>query len=153
MAFGDVNSTSSFLFPMTMIMEAGLDPVRDLAAIHMTGSHANSLAALVQGRVDAAALSFDSFEKAVNQGAVDPETVRIIAKSIPIPYPPIVMNSQLSQALKDKLKAAFEEVHRAPGVRPEMIRGYGGKRVDRYDTAFPAAEFDVAAQKLSLIHI
>ena len=82
-AFGDVNSTSSFVFPMTMIMEAGLDPVRDLAAIRLTGSHANSLAALVQGQVDAAALSFDSYDKAIAQGAVDPRTIRVVARSIP----------------------------------------------------------------------
>jgi len=148
-AFGDVNSTSSFVFPMTMIMEAGLDPVRDLSAIRLTGSHANSLAALVQGQVDAAALSFDSFDKAVGQGAVDPATVRVVARSIAIPYPPIVMNSRLPAPLRAKLKAAFGTVDTAPGVTPDMIRGYGGAKVDRYDTAFPAAKFNVAAAKMA----
>jgi len=147
-AFGDINSTTSFLFPITMLMEAGIEPVRDLARINLAGSHANSLTALTQGHVDAAALSFDSFEKAVNQGAVDATTVRIVAKSISIPYPPIVMNAKLEPELKAKLKASFSEVHKAPGVTPQMVRGYGGKPVDRYDTAFPAAEFDIAAQKM-----
>lgn len=148
-AFGDINSTSSFVFPMTMIMEAGLDPVRDLSKINLTGSHANSLAALIQGHVDAAALSFDSFEKAAKQGAVDPATMRVVAKSIPIPYPPIVMNAKLAAELKTKLKTAFSEVHQAAGMTPEMVRGYGGKQMDRYDTAFPAAEFNVAAAMMS----
>jgi phosphonate transport system substrate-binding protein len=148
-AFGDVNSTSSFVFPMTMIMDAGLDPVRDLGAIRLTGSHANSLAALVQGQVDAAALSFDSYDKAIAQGAVDPKTIRVVARSIPIPYPPLVMNTHLASPLKAKLKAAFGSVHTAPGVTPDMIRGYGGSKLDRYDTAFPAAKFDVAAAKMA----
>lgn len=148
-AFGDINSASSFLFPMTMIMDAGVDPVRDLARINLAGSHANSLAALTQKQVDAAALSFDSFEKAVNQGAVDATTVRIVAKSMPIPYPPIVMNARLPAALKATLKTSFGEVHHAPGVTSQMVRGYGGKPVDRYDTAFPAAAFDVAARKMA----
>ena len=147
-AFGDVNSTSSFVFPMTMIMDAGLDPVRDLAAIRLTGSHANSLAALVQDQVDAAALSFDSFDKAIAQGAVDPKTIRVVARSIAIPQPPIVMNSHLPPALKARLKAAFASVDKAPGVTPDMIRGYGGAKVDRYDTAFPPAKFNVAAGKM-----
>jgi phosphonate transport system substrate-binding protein len=148
-AFGDVNSTSSFVFPMTMIMDAGLDPVRDLAAIRLTGSHANSLAALVQGQVDASALSFDSFDKAIAQGAVDPRTIRVVARSIPIPQPPIVMNTRLPPALKAKLKAAFGGVDKAPGVTPDMIRGYGGAKVERYDAAFPPAKFNIAAAEMA----
>ena len=148
-AFGDVNSTSSFVFPMTMIMDAGLDPVRDLAAIRLTGSHANSLATLVQGQVDASALSFDSFDKAIEQKAIDPTTIRVVAKSIAIPYPPIIMNSRLPPALKAELKKAFADVNKAPGMAPDMIRGYGGEKLDRYDTAFPAAKFNVAAGQMA----
>ena len=135
-AFGDVNSTSSFVYPMAMIVDAGLDPVRDLAAIRMTGSHADSLAALVHGQADAAALSFDSFDKAVGEQAVDPATIRVVAKSPPIPYPPLIMNSPAGCRLKAKLRDAFAKVDKAPGITPDMIRGYGGKQVDRYDTAF-----------------
>jgi len=148
-AFGDVNSTSSFVYPMAMIVDAGLDPVRDLAAIRMTGSHADSLAALVHGQADAAALSFDSFEKAVHEHAVDPATLRIVAKSPPIPYPPLIMNARLDAGMKAKLRDAFARVHKAPGVTPEMIRGYGGKVMDRYDTAFSPAQFDVAGRVMA----
>lgn len=148
-AFGDVNSTSSFVYPMAMILQAGLDPARDLGQIRLAGSHANSLAALTQGQVDAAALSFDSFDKAVRQKAVDPKAVKVIARSEPIPYPPIIVNSKVPAALKARLRQAFSTVHTAPGVTPDMIRGYGGGRVDRYDTAFPPAKFDAAAAKMS----
>lgn len=148
-AFGDVNSTSSFVFPMTMIMEVGLDPVRDLAEIRLTGSHANSLAALVQNQVDAAALSFDSFDKAVAQGAVNPVAVRVVARSGPIPYPPLIMNTKLSPRLKSALRDAFGRVDKAPGVTPDMIRGYGGAKVDRYDTQFPADKFNIAAVQMA----
>ncbi len=148
-AFGDINSASSFVFPITMLMDAGLDPARDLAAIRLAGSHANSLAALVQGQVDASALSFDSFDKAIAQKAVDPATIRVVAKSMAIPYPPIVMNTKLAPALKDKLRKAFAAVDKAPGVTPDMIRGYGGARVDRYDTAFPPAKFNIAAAQMA----
>ena len=144
-AFGDVNSTSSFVFPMTMIMEAGLDPVRDLSEVRLTGSHANSLAALIQNQVDAAALSFDSFDKALSQGAVDPATIRVVARSIPIPYPPLIVNAKLAPKLKAELRDAFGRVDKAPGVTPDMIRGYGGGKVDRYDTQFPAEKFNIAA--------
>jgi len=148
-AFGDVNSTSSFVFPMAMILDAGLDPVKDLSEIRMTGSHANSLAALVQGQVDVAALSFESFDKAVGEHAVDPATIRVVARSIPIPYPPLVMNTHLSPQLKAKLREAFNAVATAPGVTPDMVRGYGGAKVDRYDSTFPPERFDIAAAMMA----
>lgn len=150
-AFGDVNSASSFVFPMAMIMEAGLDPVEDLGAIRLAGSHANSLAALVQGQVDAAALSFESFDKAARQGSVDPAAVRVVARSRPIPYPPIIMNTRLPPETKARLRRGFAEAHTAPGVTPEMIRGYGGKVVDRYDSAFPPERFETAARTMALL--
>jgi phosphonate transport system substrate-binding protein len=150
-AFGDVNSGSSFVFPMAMILQAKLDPIRDLSAIRMTGSHGNSLAALTQGQVDAAGLSFDSYEKAVNQGTIAGSQYRVIARSIPIPNPPLGMSNRLPKAMKLKLKAAFANVTRAPGVSPDMIRGYGGKKVDGYDTAFPEKKYAVAAQLMAQI--
>lgn len=151
LALGDVNSTSSFVIPVAMLVEAKLDPVTDLGALRLTGSHANSLAALLEKRVDAAALSFDSFEKAVREGVPGVEGVQVIARSEPIPYPPLVMNSKLPEALKTKLRQAFADVAKAPGIRPEMIRGYGGKQVDGYDSAFPAERFDDAARKMALV--
>jgi phosphonate transport system substrate-binding protein len=147
-AFGDVNSTSSFVFPIAMLLEAGIDPVKDLGALRLTGTHANSLAALIEGRVDAAALSFDSYEKAIRSGIPGARDVRVIARSEAIPYPPLVVNSRLSEERKQMLRQVFENVADAPDIRPEMIRGYGGAQVDGYDTRFPPERFDGAAQKM-----
>jgi phosphonate transport system substrate-binding protein len=151
MAFGDVNSASSFTFQMAMMMDAGIDPLRDLSQMRLTGSHANSLAALDQGLVDVASASFDSYEKAVRQNAIDPKQVVVVAKSMPIPYPPLAMHTKLPDYMKTRLKDAFNQVHKAPGVTPEMIRGYGGKKVDRYNADFPESEFNIAAQKLAQV--
>lgn len=150
-AFGDVNSTSSFIFPIAMLMEAGLDPVKDLGPLRLTGSHASSLAALIEGQVDAAALSFESYEKAVREGLPGAESVRVVARSEPIPYPPLVTNSRLPDDLRQALRRAFENVDQAPGIRPEMIRGYGGEQVDGYDADFPPQRFDSAARKMALL--
>jgi phosphonate transport system substrate-binding protein len=43
------------------------------------------------------------------------------------------MSTKLPAEVKAKLREAFNTVHTMPGVKPEMIRGYGGKKVDRYD--------------------
>lgn len=148
-AFGDVNSTSSFIFPITMLMEAGIDPVRDLGALRLTGTHANSLAALIEGRVDVAALSFDSYEKAVRSGIPGASDLRVVARSEAIPYPPLVMNSRLPDELKQELRQAFESVENSSNIQPEMIRGYGGAQVDGYDTQFSSEHFDGAARKMA----
>ena len=87
-AFGDVLSTSSFQYPVAMLLAQGVDPARDMSRIFMAGSHTNALAALREGRVDAAAASFNVFEKSVQSGAIDPEKVRVLEKSEPIPLPP-----------------------------------------------------------------
>jgi phosphonate transport system substrate-binding protein len=150
-AFGDVNSTSSFVYPIAMLLQAGIDPVKDLGPLRLTGSHANSLAALVEGQVDVAALSFDSYEKAVRSGVPGAEQVHVVARSDAIPYPPLVMNSRLPEALKRKLQQAFENIEEAPGIRPEMIRGYGGAQVDGYNTSFTPAHFDSAARTMALL--
>jgi phosphonate transport system substrate-binding protein len=147
-AFGDINSASAFVFPLAMILDAKLDPIRDLRSIRLTGSHANSLAALTQKQVDAASLSFESLEKAINQGVVSSRDIRVVARSVPIPNPPLGMNTKLSLEMKTKLKAAFGSIAQAPGVTPDMIRGYGGKRVEGYDPMFAEAQFDLPARMM-----
>lgn len=150
-AFGDVNSTSSFVFPLTMLMDAGIDPAKDLAEVRMTGSHASSLAALLQGQVDAAALSFESYEKAVRENVAGVRDVKVIARSDPIPNPPLVVNTRLPATTRERLRAAFHNIAKQPGITPEMIRGYGGGQVDGYDAHFSADQFAPAARKMTMV--
>lgn len=147
-AFGDVNSTSSFNYPIAMIIEAGVDPVKDLGKVHLTGSHANALGALAAGKVDGACAAFDSFEKAVANKQIDPSKFKVLAKSAPIPFPPLAMHPKLDPAVKKQLRDAFNNIHKAKDVRPDMIRGYGGKKVDRYDADYSETEFSKAMEAL-----
>lgn len=151
LALGDVNSTSSFVYPVAMLMDAGVNPARDMSQVVITGSHANSLKAVAEGKADVSGASFDSFEKAVKQGAIDPRKVRVLAKSEPIPQPPLAMSTALPAATREKLKDAFNGVHTAPGITPDMIRGYGGGKVDRYDASFPESGMDSAGKKMALV--
>jgi phosphonate transport system substrate-binding protein len=134
-----------------MILDAGLDPARDLSKIVLAGSHVASLTACAEGRVDAAAASFLSMEKAVNEKKLAADALRPLAKSEPIPNPPLALAGRLPAEIKKKLKEAFGHVHEAPGITPEMIRGYGGVKVDRYDASYAEAEFLKAAEKLARI--
>ncbi|PPK51092.1 phosphate/phosphite/phosphonate ABC transporter substrate-binding protein [Marinobacter persicus] len=131
-ALGDVNSTSSFNIPVAMLLREGVDPASDTAKVNLAGSHANVLSALSQGLVDVGGASFDSYEKALNAGAIDGNDIKVIAKSAPLPYPPLAIQPEVSADVKSRLRKAFNNVHTMPGIKPEQIRGYGGKQVDRY---------------------
>jgi len=131
-ALGDVNSTSSFNVPVAMMLTAGVNPARDAGAINMAGSHANVLKALGEGMVDAGGASFDSFEKAVNAKAIDPDKVKVVVKSAPIPYPPLAVHPKVAAGVKAKLRDSFNNIDKLPGIGKEQIRGYGGGKVDGY---------------------
>ncbi|MCC6574932.1 MAG: phosphate/phosphite/phosphonate ABC transporter substrate-binding protein [Planctomycetes bacterium] len=150
-AFGDPSSTSSFNYPAAMLLDAKIDPVKDLGKIVMAGSHVNSLMACAEGKVDACCASFDSLEKAVTDKKIEAGKLKAIKKSDPIPAPPIAMNPGLPADLKQKLRDGFATVHKAEGVTPDMVRGYGGKKVDRYDTEYKESEFMKAAEKLEVV--
>lgn len=150
-SFGDVNSTSSFNYPVAMLMAAGVDPARDLDELILAGSHANSLQALANGKVDAACASLDSYEKAVTAGSLDPSKLKMLQKSMPIPSPPLAMHVNLPAETKERLRDAFRHIHEQPGVTPESLRGYGGKIVDRYNAEFPEEQFDKAMAPLSAV--
>jgi len=149
LSVGSTSSTSSFNFPMAMIIDAGVDPVNDIKKVVITGSHTNSIAALKEGHTDAAAASFNSWEKAVNKGIIDPSKFRVLAKSEPIPNPPLAVNPNLPTEMKAKLKAAFNDIHKH--VNPELIRGYGGKKVDRYDANYSQDKMLATLDKLSKV--
>lgn len=150
-ALGSQHSASSFSYPLSMLSKAGVDPLRDLSAIRITGSHANSLLALQNGLVDAAGASFVSFERAVNQGGLKASDFRLLMKSDPIPNPPIAMHPELAPQVKASLRASFGKVHETPGIRPESIRGYGGKQVDRYNVDVTDALFEAMAGAIGFI--
>jgi phosphonate transport system substrate-binding protein len=135
-AFGDPSSSSGFNFPVAMLIEHGIHPVRDLGGVLLAGNHAASLAALNNGEVDACAAPLLNYERAVRQGVIDPQRIVLLARSEGIPNPPLAMHPSLPDEVKAMLREAFHTLHQQPGVRPEMIRGEGGKVYERYDAQF-----------------
>ena len=149
LAVGDIKSTSSFNFPMAMIINDQVDPVKDLGKVVLAGSHTNSIAALKEVRVDAAAASFNAWEKAIKKGIINPRDFVVVAKSDPIPNPPLAMNTKLPEELKEKLRLAFNEIHKH--VPAGKIRGYGGKKVDRYDANYSQDKMLAVLKKLAKV--
>ena len=59
------------------------------------------------------------------------------------------MNKNLSADLKSKLRVAFNNIHTK--IDRSKIRGYGGKKVDRYDASFDVNKIFAALSKLKAV--
>ena len=113
-AFVDPASTSGYLVPLAMFLDAGIDPERDFAHVVFAGSHTAVELAIANGRVDAAADSLPSYELMVNSGSVDSDELKIIWVSNSIPPSPLVarldLGSELIEMVRDALVSAGPEV-------------------------------------------
>lgn len=77
LSFGSQSSTSGHLMPRSFLLEAGVDPDRDLKRVAYSGAHDATVAAVASGKVDAGALNISVWEKLVADRKVDPAQVRV----------------------------------------------------------------------------
>ena len=77
-AFGDVNSTMSYLVPRSMLLEAAID-LNQLGKIDFVGNHENIALGVLSGSFDAGALKEDVFKQYEQEG------LRALAVSDPMP--------------------------------------------------------------------
>jgi phosphonate transport system substrate-binding protein len=139
-AFVDPASTSGYLFPLAELLEAGINPERDFEAVVYAGSHTAVELAIANGQVDAAADSLPSYNLMVEEGAVDPEQVRIIWVSDPIPPSPVVARQDLGddtiRRVREVLVTAGPEVISFEGE----IAGYAPVSDSDYDVIREVAQ-------------
>ncbi len=122
-AFVDPSSTSGHLFPKTGMLQAGLNPDRDMRAI-FAGSHDASVLALLNGKVDAAAVADRLLDAVVGRGLAKREDLVVVWQSEPIPGAPVVMRRDLPEDLKARLRAAFAAMHDVPWSKGTIIKSW-----------------------------
>ncbi|MBU3542984.1 putative selenate ABC transporter substrate-binding protein [Polynucleobacter sp. MWH-Loch1C5] len=76
-SFGSQSSTSGHLMPRTFLLEAGIDPEKDFKRVAYSGAHDATIASVVSGRVDAAALDITVWNKFVTENKVDTSKVDV----------------------------------------------------------------------------
>jgi phosphonate transport system substrate-binding protein len=76
-SFGSQSSTSGHLMPRHFLLQAGLQPERDFRRIAYSGAHDATIASVVSGRVDAAALDITVWRKFVEEKRVDTSAVSV----------------------------------------------------------------------------
>lgn len=107
LAFGSESSTSGHLMPRSFMMEAGIQPDRDLRRVAFVGAHDATAAAVAGGKVDAGALNISVWEKLVDQNKIDTSAVRVFYTTPPYYDYNWTVRSDMAPALRKKLADAF----------------------------------------------
>ncbi|OCQ95585.1 hypothetical protein BCD67_10195 [Oscillatoriales cyanobacterium USR001] len=99
-------STSGYMFPVVHLLDLGFNFDSDFASVQFFKSHPNTLAALLDGQVDAVAVELDIYNQAKETGKIN-DSYQVIWTSEPIPQSPIVVSQKLPPEVITALKDAF----------------------------------------------
>jgi phosphonate transport system substrate-binding protein len=115
--FVDQQSTSGYLYPFLALVEAGIDPEKDITAV-FAGGHDRSAIAVNNGTCDAGfafenmVLPLSPKEPAilVTRGQIKDGDLKLIQKSKPIPESPLAIRTDLPADLVARVKAATVKI-------------------------------------------
>jgi phosphonate transport system substrate-binding protein len=82
-SFGSQSSTSGHLMPRSFLLQASIDPEKDFKRIAYSGAHDATIASVVSGKVDAAALDITVWKKFVSENKVDTKAVDVFFTTAP----------------------------------------------------------------------
>ena len=106
LSFGSPSSTSGHLMPRSFLLQAGLDPDRDLR-VSFSGAHDATALAVAGGKVSAGALNISVWEKLLAEGRVDGARVRVFYTTPPYHDYNWTVHRDVDPALRAKLQQAF----------------------------------------------
>jgi phosphonate transport system substrate-binding protein len=107
LSFGSQSSTSGHLMPRNFLLQAGLNPDKDLHRVAFSGAHDATIAAVASGKVQAGALNISVWEKFVADKRVDTTRVRVFYTTPPYYDYNWTVHADMPAALREKLTAAF----------------------------------------------
>lgn len=102
-SFGSQSSTSGHLMPRTYLLEADLNPEVDFKRIAYSGAHDATIASVVSGRVDAAALDITVWNKFVSENKVDTSKVDVFYTTPPFFNYNWSVHADMPVALRDRI--------------------------------------------------
>ena len=106
-SFGSQSSTSGHLMPRSFLLEAGIDPDKDFKRVAYSGAHDATIAAVVNARVDAAALDITVWRKFVAENKVDTTKVDVFYTTPPYFNYNWSVHADMPAPLREKITAAL----------------------------------------------
>jgi phosphonate transport system substrate-binding protein len=113
-SFGSQSSTSGHLMPRSNLLAAGIDPEKDFKRVAYSGAHDATIASVVSGKVDAAALDITVWKKFVNEGKVDTKVVDVFFTTPPFYNYNWSVHADMPAAQREKVQKALLAI--SPGT-------------------------------------
>jgi phosphonate transport system substrate-binding protein len=121
-SFGSQSSTSGHLMPRSFLLAAGINPEQDFRRIAYSGAHDATIASVVSGKVDAAALDITVWRKFVTENKVDTQAVDVFYTTPGYFNYNWSVHADMPKALQDKVKAALLGLNPAQAEHAEILR-------------------------------
>ena len=106
-AFGSPSSTSGHLMPRYFLLQAGINPDKDLKNVAFSGAHDATVAFVAGGKAEAGVLNASVWDKLVETKNPNALKVRVLATTPPYYDYNWTVRGDLDPALVKKLTAAF----------------------------------------------
>ncbi len=106
-SFGSQSSTSGHLMPRNFLLEAGINPEKDFKRVAYSGAHDATIASVVTGRVDAAALDITVWRKFVEEKKVDLSKVEVFYTTPPYFNYNWTVHAEMPAALRERITKAL----------------------------------------------
>lgn len=133
-SFGSQSSTSGHLMPRSFLLEAGINPEKDFRRIAYSGAHDATIASVVSGKVDAAALDITVWRKFVSENRVDTKAVDVFFTTPGYFNYNWSVHADMPKPLQDRVKAALLALDPAKPEHAEILRL---NRATRYISTSP----------------
>ncbi len=121
LSFGSQSSTSGHLMPRNFLLEAKVDPDKDLKRVAFSGAHDATIAAVAAGKVDAGALNISVWDKFVADKKVDPTKVHVFFTTPTYYDYNWTVHADMPQALRDKISKAFTDLNKDTPEGKEIL--------------------------------
>ena len=121
-SFGSQSSTSGHLMPRNFLLQANIEPEKDFKRIAYSGAHDATIASVVSGKVDAAALDITVWKKFVVENKVNTQDVNVFFTT------PTYFNYNWSVHVdmplqhREKIKAALLALNPANPEHAEILK-------------------------------
>ena len=134
-AFGSVGSTSGHLMPRHFLLQAGINPEKDLKQVAYSGAHDATALWVESGKVDAGALNFLVWDKLVQTKKVDLGKVNVFYTTPPYVDYVWTARGDLDQGIQDKIVAAFLKLDYANPEHRKLLDLHRTKKYIRANDA------------------
>ena len=133
-SFGSQSSTSGHLMPRSFLLQAKIDPEKDFKRIAYSGAHDATIASVVSGKVDAAALDITVWRKFVSENRVDTKAVDVFFTTPTFFNYNWSVHADMPADLRGKIQKALTDLDPSTAEGKEIL---GLNRATRYIPTSP----------------